>query len=300
MSGSLFATSDLHVSYAENRKVVDRLRPESDDDWLIVAGDVGDLFGDIERTLSQLRERFSAVIWAPGNHELWTHPSDPVTLRGEERYRELVRMCRDNGVLSRRPTCCGIRSSRSGAAPTAPPTGTCGTGPPRPSTATRTYLAPHTTTACGSKRCHWAIRASGNGGAAARHRCAGSWGHDDRDSAAVVGGGGGGVHRRPRRATLPGRGRPHRQSGADAAQRVHHGPALCPGGTRPPRPPTSPAPARSSPRAAVAARHRRQHHPLHRLPRCRRRPHGRPARRRRGRSRATSWSTAPALTAARS
>jgi 3',5'-cyclic AMP phosphodiesterase CpdA len=100
MSGSLFATSDLHVSYAENRTVVDRLRPESDDDWLIVAGDVGDLFGDIERTLRLLRERFSSVIWAPGNHELWTHPSDPVTLRGEERYRALVRMCRDNGVLT--------------------------------------------------------------------------------------------------------------------------------------------------------------------------------------------------------
>jgi 3',5'-cyclic AMP phosphodiesterase CpdA len=100
MSGSLFATSDLHVSYAENRTVVDRLRPESDDDWLIVAGDVGDLFGDIERTLRLLRERFSSVIWAPGNHELWTHPSDPVTLRGEDRYRALVRMCRDNGVLT--------------------------------------------------------------------------------------------------------------------------------------------------------------------------------------------------------
>lgn len=30
MSGSLFATSDLHVSYAENGKVVDRLRPLMD------------------------------------------------------------------------------------------------------------------------------------------------------------------------------------------------------------------------------------------------------------------------------
>jgi 3',5'-cyclic AMP phosphodiesterase CpdA len=98
MSGTLFATSDLHVSYAENKEIVDRLRPESDDDWLIVAGDVGDLFGDIERTLRLLRDRFSTVIWAPGNHELWTHPSDPVTLRGEERYRALVRMCRDIGV----------------------------------------------------------------------------------------------------------------------------------------------------------------------------------------------------------
>lgn len=100
MGGSLFAVSDLHVSYAENREVVDRLRPESDEDWLLVAGDVGELFGDIERTLGRLRERFATVVWAPGNHELWTHPRDPVTLRGVERYDALVRMCRDIGVLT--------------------------------------------------------------------------------------------------------------------------------------------------------------------------------------------------------
>ncbi|MFC7531606.1 metallophosphoesterase family protein [Actinoplanes sp. GCM10030250] len=98
--GSLFAVSDLHVAYAENRAVVDRLVPESDQDWLIVAGDVAEVFGDVERTLRQLRSRFSRVIWAPGNHELWTHAKDPVRLRGEQRYRELVRMCRDSGVLT--------------------------------------------------------------------------------------------------------------------------------------------------------------------------------------------------------
>ena len=100
MTGSLLAVSDLHVSYAENRAIVDRLRPGSDDDWLIVAGDVGEVFGDIERTLQALRGRFQQVIWAPGNHELWTHPSDPVKLRGEERYRALVAMCRHAGVVT--------------------------------------------------------------------------------------------------------------------------------------------------------------------------------------------------------
>ncbi len=98
--GSLFAISDLHVSYAENRDLVDGLRPESDGDWLLVGGDVADFFGDIERTLRLLRDRFPVVVWAPGNHELWSHPRDPVRLRGEQRYRALVRMCRDNGVLT--------------------------------------------------------------------------------------------------------------------------------------------------------------------------------------------------------
>ena len=100
MTGTLFAVSDLHVSYEENRRVVDGLEPSSDDDWLIVAGDVGEIFADIEKTLTLLRGRFASVIWAPGNHELWTHKTDPVRLRGVARYDALVRMCRDNGVLT--------------------------------------------------------------------------------------------------------------------------------------------------------------------------------------------------------
>lgn len=78
MGGSLFAVSDLHVSYAENRYVVDRIRPADDGDWLIVAGDVGEIFADIVDTLSMLRSRFRQVVWAPGNHELWTHPDGAV------------------------------------------------------------------------------------------------------------------------------------------------------------------------------------------------------------------------------
>jgi 3',5'-cyclic AMP phosphodiesterase CpdA len=97
---SLFAVSDLHVSYPQNQSVVDTLEPESAGDWLIVAGDVGEQFADIERTLAALRGRFGSVIWAPGNHELWTLPADPVQLRGLARYQALVRMCRDLGVVT--------------------------------------------------------------------------------------------------------------------------------------------------------------------------------------------------------
>lgn len=96
----LYAVSDLHVSYPENRGLLDTMVPESEHDWLIVAGDVGEIFADIEKALRLLCERYARVIWAPGNHELWTHPSDAVQLRGVERYAALVRMCRDNGVLT--------------------------------------------------------------------------------------------------------------------------------------------------------------------------------------------------------
>ncbi|MCX4792041.1 MULTISPECIES: metallophosphoesterase family protein [unclassified Streptomyces] len=97
---TLYALSDLHVGYRENRELVERIRPTDPGDWLIVAGDVGEFFADIEWCLGLLRSRFAKVVWAPGNHELWTHPDDPVRLRGEHRYRELVEMCRRLDVLT--------------------------------------------------------------------------------------------------------------------------------------------------------------------------------------------------------
>ncbi|MFG2050606.1 metallophosphoesterase family protein [Micromonospora sp. NPDC048935] len=97
--GKLLAISDLHVSYADNRRfVADELRPESSADWLLVAGDIGELAADVEWALDLLSRRFATVVWAPGNHELWTTKDDPVQLRGEERYRHLVSVCRRLGV----------------------------------------------------------------------------------------------------------------------------------------------------------------------------------------------------------
>lgn len=98
--GKLLAISDLHVGFADNRRIVEGIRPESANDWLLIPGDVGERAADIEWALRLLRERFAVVVWAPGNHELWTRPGDPVQFRGEERYRYLVQMCRQLGVLT--------------------------------------------------------------------------------------------------------------------------------------------------------------------------------------------------------
>ncbi|GAA4601352.1 putative phosphodiesterase [Actinoplanes octamycinicus] len=99
-AGTLFAVSDLHVTYPQNRRLADALQPRSDQDWLLVAGDVGELFDDVVDVLRMLSRRFARVIWTPGNHELWTHPQDPVTLRGEGRYRALVAAVQEWGVLT--------------------------------------------------------------------------------------------------------------------------------------------------------------------------------------------------------
>lgn len=98
--GRLVATSDLHIRHPENRKIADSLWPESEHDWLLVAGDIGELVSDIEWTLRTLSERFAKVIWVPGNHELWTAPDDPIPLRGDAKYRHLVELCRGLGVVT--------------------------------------------------------------------------------------------------------------------------------------------------------------------------------------------------------
>lgn len=96
----VLAISDLHVVYAENRALVQQLRPGNEGDWLIVAGDIGEFVADIEWALDLLRRRFAKVIWTPGNHELWTPRDDEVQLRGEARYRHLVQLCRRLGVVT--------------------------------------------------------------------------------------------------------------------------------------------------------------------------------------------------------
>ncbi|ARF58007.1 metallophosphoesterase family protein [Streptomyces gilvosporeus] len=98
--GKLVAVSDLHVRYDENRDIVERLHPESDDDWLLIAGDVGEYTADIRWALTLLSSRFAKVVWVPGNHELWTPSEDPVQLRGVARYQHLVGICRELGVLT--------------------------------------------------------------------------------------------------------------------------------------------------------------------------------------------------------
>ena len=96
----LLAVSDLHVHYPENRAIVQNLWPESAADWLLLAGDVGEFMADIEWALRTLSERFARVVWVPGNHDLWTHPRDPVQLSGEQRYLHLVELCRSLRVLT--------------------------------------------------------------------------------------------------------------------------------------------------------------------------------------------------------
>jgi len=95
----LYAISDLHVGFEANRELWATL-PERPDDWLILAGDLGETEEHLQFALGIATARFARVLWVPGNHELWTVPRDPSGLRGEARYDRCVEICRDRGVLT--------------------------------------------------------------------------------------------------------------------------------------------------------------------------------------------------------
>ena len=95
----LWATSDLHVGFEENRRAVEEL-PAHPEDWLIIAGDTGETPAHLDFVLRTLRPRFAQLIWTPGNHDLWTPKDWPAEKRGVAHYERLVALCRRYGVLT--------------------------------------------------------------------------------------------------------------------------------------------------------------------------------------------------------
>ncbi len=95
----LWAISDLHLANRPNREALLEL-PARPDDWLILAGDVGEKEAHLLFALEVLTPRFAQLLWVPGNHDLWTVGDEPGALRGEALYLRLVKICRRYGVLT--------------------------------------------------------------------------------------------------------------------------------------------------------------------------------------------------------
>lgn len=93
----LLAISDLHLNYEKNREALEAM-PAHPDDWLILAGDLGDRDEHLRICFEALAGRWAKLLWVPGNHELWTMGDDGA--RGEARYQECLAVCRKFGVLT--------------------------------------------------------------------------------------------------------------------------------------------------------------------------------------------------------
>ncbi len=95
----LYAISDLHLAQPINRAALEALPPHPGD-WLILGGDIGETEAHLRFALACLTRKFARVVWTPGNHDLWTLPSDENGLRGEAKYQRLVSICRSYDVLT--------------------------------------------------------------------------------------------------------------------------------------------------------------------------------------------------------
>lgn len=93
----IYALSDLHVGLEANQQTVAQL-PEHPEDWLILAGDLGESRAHLRFVLEHVVPRYAQVVWVPGNHELWT--SETPRLSGQAKYEALVELCQRLGVLT--------------------------------------------------------------------------------------------------------------------------------------------------------------------------------------------------------
>ncbi|KAA3656933.1 MAG: metallophosphoesterase [Chloroflexi bacterium] len=95
----LYAISDLHLNHKTNWQTLLNL-PQYPEDWLIIAGDVADTIVQFAQAMVVLSERFAKVFWTPGNHDLWTLPTDKLSKQGVHKYNQLIAICRKCGVLT--------------------------------------------------------------------------------------------------------------------------------------------------------------------------------------------------------
>jgi len=95
----LYAISDIHLGFEVNRQAFAALSYHPHD-WLILAGDIGETSAHLEFALRIATQRFAKVLWVPGNHDLWTTSTLADSARGEEKYQQLVRLCRSYNVLT--------------------------------------------------------------------------------------------------------------------------------------------------------------------------------------------------------
>jgi len=97
----LYAVSDTHVDYKENREWCEGISDtEHQQDAIIIAGDVSHDIAKIEESLLMFKRKFSVVFYVPGNHELWVRNAQPSMITSIDKFEQIISMCKRIGVIT--------------------------------------------------------------------------------------------------------------------------------------------------------------------------------------------------------
>ena len=95
----IFAISDIHVDFEQNRKWLLTLSMmDHTKDTLILAGDITHDPENLQNTLKWLRNRFAHLFFVPGNHDLWLN--NGVFNDSLEKLEYLLNFCRDADIAT--------------------------------------------------------------------------------------------------------------------------------------------------------------------------------------------------------
>lgn len=105
----IFALSDIHVDYAENRAWVQALSTaDYRDDTLILAGDVSDSLSRLAECLQAFSQRFARVLFVPGNHDVWVLRDAPA-LDSLAKFHRVMEVAAQSGAVT---TACDVGAVR--------------------------------------------------------------------------------------------------------------------------------------------------------------------------------------------
>jgi predicted phosphodiesterase len=95
----VFALSDIHVDYDVNSAwVADLSSSDYTQDVLILAGDVSDSMSELHKCFERFARRFAAVLFVPGNHELWV-ARDPHHATSTQKFDAVCRIAGEHGLV---------------------------------------------------------------------------------------------------------------------------------------------------------------------------------------------------------
>jgi len=96
----VFALSDIHVDYQENRNWLSGLSSvDYLEDTLILAGDVTDELKLLETCFRELSRKFLKVLFVPGNHDLWVlRDRTSVSMTSIDKYEQVCRVAIENDI----------------------------------------------------------------------------------------------------------------------------------------------------------------------------------------------------------